>query len=59
MMSESIQEQSTTRPTEHPRDWLVECPQCGHTWKVGRAEIGTGRWQICPACVDTNSRKAR
>jgi len=50
-------EQSTKQQTELPRGWLISCPACGATWKVGKAEIGTGRWQICPVCVDTNSRK--
>ena len=56
-MSESTQKQATKQPTELPRGWLIECPRCGYTWKVGGNEIGTGRWQICPACVDTNGRK--
>ena len=37
--------------------WLIECPQCGHCWKVSREEIGTGRWQICSDCVDTTGWK--
>jgi ssDNA-binding Zn-finger/Zn-ribbon topoisomerase 1 len=31
----------------------VECPRCGHTHKVSRAEFLDGSWmRRCPVCLD-------
>ena len=46
---------SDFRPTPNIRPgepgWIVTCPYCDHSWKVGREVIMCGTWLRCPQCA--------
>ncbi len=45
------------KPEDRPAGWIIQCPKCGHAWKISRPEIADGRWILCPSCLDRESQE--